>query len=618
MTMRASLILDLGGNLAAQARRNETALGGLARSGQRDMGLLTRSVQAAGKGLDSLGNRYTALLSGAAGLGAAKMVVDLERRFTRLGITADIADGDVQNLKKSIYEMSQMSDIRVDPGEITSAIESIVEKTGDLKFAESNIRNIGLAIQATGAQGKDIGEIMAEFQKQGIMDPKQVMEAMDVLNVQGKAGAFTLQNLAALGPRVITAYTAGGRSGVQAMREMGAALQLIRQGTGSSEMAATAFEATMRTLTDPAKLKLLQGAGIQVFDSEKLKAGQRVLRPINELMAEIINKTKGDKVKLGTIFDAEAVRAFNAAAAEFSRTGSLESLDSFMNVHADGSTTIKDSARAAKDASAALTNLYTAWKKFADESLTGPIQSAADVLNSLGTETTGKVIKGIAGVGVALGGLVLARKAWTTGKGLYDFFKGSAGKAAGGLGAGMTGPIPVYVVNGPGVAGGGAGGGIGEGLAKSGNRAGKLATASKWLGRAGTALAVAGTGYELYNAWTDSKATTGQKVKTTSTGLGGLAGGWGGAKIGAAIGTAIAPGVGTAIGGLLGGAIGYFAGRAGGEALGESLTSEGIAKAVNEKEAHLRIEVSGPATVRDVRTSGFTADVDTGLYMGAH
>lgn len=617
MTMRASLILDLGGNLAAQARRNETALGGLARSGQRDMGLLTRSVQAAGKGLDSLGNRYTALLSGAAGLGAAKMVMDLERRFTRLGITADIADGDVKNLKKSIYEMSQMSDIRVDPGEITSAIESIVEKTGDLKFAESNIRNIGLAIQATGAQGKDIGELFAEFQKQGTKAPEAVMRAMDTLNVQGKAGAFTLQNLAGLGPRLFTAYAAVGRMGAQANREMGAAVQVIRMGVGSSEQATTAFEAMLRTFSDAEKVKKLAGAGITLFDPEKLKTGERVLRPVNELMKEIVLASKGDMVKLSKVFDAEAMRSFNHIISEYKSTGGFASLDKFMAVQGDGTATIQDSARAAKDAAGAMENLLSVWKSFADDQLSGPIQGAADALNALGPENTGRIIKGIAGVGVALGGLVLARKAWTTGKGLYDFFKGSAGKAAGGLGTGMTGPIPVYVVNGPGTAGGGAGGGIGEGLAKSGNRAGKLATAAKWAGRVGAGLAIAGTAVEIGSTWMGNGSTA-EKTTTTAKGLGGLAGGWGGAKIGAAIGTAIAPGVGTAIGGLLGGAIGYFAGRAGGEALGESLTSEGIAKAVNEKEAHLRIEVSGPATVRDVRTSGFTADVDTGLYMGAH
>lgn len=619
MTMRASIILDLGGNLAAQARRNEAALGGLARSGQRDMGLLSRSVGAAGRGLDSLGNRYTALFSGVAGAGAAKMVVDLQRRFTRLGIQADMSADQVRGLKKDIYDVAQAPDIRVDPGEITSAIESIVEKTGDLKFAEANIRNIGLAIQATGAQGKDIGELFAEFQKQGTKAPEAVMRAMDTLNVQGKAGAFTLQNLAGLGPRLFTAYAAVGRMGEQANREMGAAAQVIRMGVGSSEQATTAFEALLRTFSDAEKVKKLTAAGITLFDPEKLKKGERVLRPVNELMKEITLRTKGDMVKLSSLgFDAEAIRAFNQVVSEFKSTGGFASLDKFMAVQGDGSATLKDSARAAKDASGALTNLLTVWKSFADDQLSGPIQAAADALNALGPENTGRIIKGIAGVAVALGGLVLIRKAWTTGSSLYDFFRGGAGKAAGGLAGGITGPIPVYVVNAPGSQiGGGASAGAGAALASGGSKAGKLAAASKWAGRIGGALAVAGTGYEIYNAWSGNGSTR-DKVATTTSGVGGLAGGWAGAKIGAAIGTAVAPGIGTAIGGVLGGALGYFAGSKGGEALGKSLTSEDIANAVNAKEAHLSIEVTGPATVRDLRTNGFTADVDTGLYMGAH
>ena len=614
MTMRASIILDLGGNLAAQARRNEAALGGLARTGARDMGLLARSVHAAGQGLDALGNRYTALLSGAAGVGSAKMVMDLQRRFTRLGIQAGVAEDEVRRLKTSIYETAQAPDIRVDPGEITAAVEAIIEKTGDLKFAQDNIRNIGLAIQATGAQGSNIGELFAEFQKQGTKAPEQVMRAMDTLNVQGKAGAFTLQNLAGLGPRLFTAYAAVGRSGEQANREMGAVMQTIRMGVGSSEQATTAFEALLRTFSDTEKVKMLSSVGIKLFDPEKLKKGERVLRPVNELMKEIVVRSKGDMVRLSQVFDAEALRSFNAAISEYKSTGGFATLDKMMTVQGDGTATIEDSARAAKDAKGSLDNLNTAWKVFADDQLAGPIQGVADTFNALGPEKTGMAIKGIAGVAAALGGLVLLRKAWVGGKSLFDFFRGgAAGKAAGGVAGTVAGPLPVYVVNGPG-AGGGAGG-VGEALANTGNRAGKLTTAAKWAGRIGAGLAIAGTAVEVGSAWMGN-GTTGEKVKATTTGVGGLVGGMGGAKLGAMIGTAIAPGLGTAVGGLLGGAIGFFAGRMGGEAIGKGLSGEDIANAINRKEAHLKIEVSGPATVQSLKTSGFEADVDTGLYMG--
>ncbi len=82
-----------------------------------------------------------------------------------------------------------------------------------------------------------------------------------------------------------------GRGGVQGIREMGAALQVVRQGTGNSEQAATAFEAVMNTLSDPNKIKILKSGGLKIFADDQ----EKILRPINELMVEIINKVDGKK-----------------------------------------------------------------------------------------------------------------------------------------------------------------------------------------------------------------------------------------------------------------------------------------------------------------------------------
>jgi hypothetical protein len=462
--IKTSIVVDLAGNLIRKSKQYSNSIGNFSKKGQRHLAGINRVAKLTGNNLLKLGNRYTALATGAGAVGAGNMVVKLERRMTRLGIQANVSSEKINKLKNEIFDIAQAPEIRVDPGQITSAIEAIVEKTGDLEFAEKNIRNIGLAINATGADGGAIGEILAEFQKMGIKAPQEVLKALDVLNVQGKEGAFTLQNLAALGPRAITAYTSLGRTGVPALREMGAALQVIRQGTGSSEQATTAFEALLRTMTDPVKLKKLQAGGIQVFDAEELKKGREQLRPINELMIELIQKSKGRKTVLGQIFDAEAVRAFNSALAEFNRTGRVDSLDKFMNVQADGTTTINDSARAAKDASGALSYLFTALKQYADSELTEPIQSIADSLNSLEPEKLQRVFKVIAGGAAGLIALSLAASGIRSIKTIAGVFRG--GKA-GGVGSsipGLAGGVqPVYVVNFPGAGLPGVGGSINKG-----------------------------------------------------------------------------------------------------------------------------------------------------------
>jgi hypothetical protein len=312
------------------------------------------------------------------------MVGNLEERLVYLGIAGNKSAEDIDKLKNRIFEVSNLPDIRISPDQLLSAVEQIVEKTGDLEFAKRNLKNFAMAIRATGAQGLDIGGIAAEFQKMGLLKDSEVLQALDILTVQGKEGAFTLQNLAALGPRVVTAYTALGRSGLPAIRELGAALQVIRQGAGGPEAAATTFEALLRVFGDNARLKNLKKLGVQVFDKEGLKQGKEILRPINELMVEIVKATQGRGTVLDKVIgDAEAQRAFKTLMTEFQNTGKIEGLKRFYEVNADGGAILEDSARAARAFNAAMTSLKTSWEKFADRELGEPVKDLADYLNAL-------------------------------------------------------------------------------------------------------------------------------------------------------------------------------------------------------------------------------------------
>ena len=488
--LRTSIILNLSGNLQQRARQMTGSLTQLGRSGSASMRLLGQGVAAAGRGLDRLGNRYTALLTGAAGVGAVRQIGNLEMRFTRLGIQADRSSEDMEALKKQIYETAKASEIRIDPGQITSAIEAIIERTGDLKFAEENIRSIGLALQATGADGQAIGGILAEFQKMK-MGSKEVLETLDLWASQGKLGAFTLQNLAQYGPRVVTSYTAMGRSGATAMREMNAVLQVIMQGSGESAQAATSFEALMRVLGETDKIKALHKNGIKVFDAEALKDNRKVLRPINEIMKELVAKTRGDRTIIQRVLgDSEAVRAFNAAISEFNMVGKLESLDKFYNVQADGTTITRDSARAAKTFNASLTQLYTVWSQFADSQLSGPIKDLTAYLDGLKPGTVERWLEIGKTIALIGGGGIIASKFIGGGMRTYDFFSRHFGKkgagAAGGMG-GMAGVVPVYVVNKQ-MSLLNDGSGFGGGAARSGEAARNVATKAGVMGIAAKAL----------------------------------------------------------------------------------------------------------------------------------
>ncbi|KGE77646.1 phage tail tape measure protein [Halomonas salina] len=607
--LRASVIMDLRGNLERQARRYEGAMRSMASSGQRHMGRLRRAAGGVGSMIDSVGNRWTALATGAAGFGTVRNLVALEERFTRLGIAAGRSEEDMEALRRKIFETARESDIRVDPAQITAAVEAIVEKTGDLEFAEQNLRNIGAAISATGAQGNSIGEILAEFQKMGIRDFDEVLRSIDTLNEQGKSGAFTLAELANLGPRVVTAYTALGREGPRAIREMGAALQVIRMGTGSSEQAATAFEALLRTFQNAEKAaEISRLSGVQIFDQEALKEGREVLRPINELMVELVEAADGRASRMSQAFpDSEALRAFNAVMGEYNRTGAVESMERFFQVQGDGSATMGDSARAADTAAGALRNLSSAWRDFSDSNLSEHIQAAADALNSLDQETVDRWLKigGMAAGGLAglyalrsLGRLGAdlgrgARSIWGAGRSTTGGIAGDLGSAAS-----RAAPVPVYVTN----WGAGGPGGRGPGRRTTGTRKGGGYTppTTRSTPRAG-------------GSPSPSTARAGLSSRAIS---GALAVGSRAVPVAGAFGAGY--GIGTLIDRYL--LEGTAAGDKIGEIVARTLAALGNdearrAVAINEGESTVRIQLDQDGRVRDVqaeRDGGPEIDVDLG------
>lgn len=583
MALKTSLIIDLAGNIQTRARQYGSALGGLASRGRAAMRGLSSAAQLAGRGLDKLGNRYTALLGGGAAAIAVRGTMNIQEQLTRLGITADASDEIIKGLHNSILDAANAPDIRVDPSQILAAVDSVMEKTGDLKFAQENIRNIGLAIQASGADGAAIGDIFAEFQKQG-MSAKDALASVDVLIAQGKAGAFTLKDLASLGPRVVTSYTALGRSGPRAMKEMGAVLQMIRMSTGSSEQATTAWEAMLRTFSDRKKVQFLEKQGVKLFN----KDGS--LRAANELMVEILKAAGNSRINLSDVFDAEAIRAFNAI---MDKVG-IDKLQELMRIEGDGTTVQRDSARAAATANAALQSLKTTWGKFADSNLSGPIQKVADALNAIEPGRLETALDRAGKLAITLGGAVAAYKLINAGMTVRGWFSGgkkaggagaAINSAAGGLSGGLAGlklPLPVYVVNKQmsltrdamlGKDGGIVPDAGGAGKKRKGGkvRGGRW---SRFAGRAGGMASAAYAAYEGYQILSDDQASVGDKAGAIADAggqaLGGWAGGALGAKVGAAIGTAIVPGLGTAIGGALGGIVGGIAGSTLGQTIADT------------------------------------------------
>jgi len=631
--------LYVRGDAQAKVEGLERAFGGLAKRGGQHVGALSRTMGLVGTALDRLGNRYTAVITGGGAAAAAKYVGDLQERLNYMGITADKSAAEMGKFKETLFATAQAPDIRIDPSQILDAFDAIVEKTGDFDFAVANIRNIGLAIRATKADGADVGAWMSQLkEKFRIESPEGILSAIDHSINAGKAGAFAFKDLASQGERLAAAYGAMGRTGPAAAAEIDALAQTIRKGVGGPEQAATAFEAMLNTFADAEKLKKLKAVGIRVMDPQDPKR----MRSAVDLYKELITKSKGDVSKLSTIFDGEAMRAFNAGIAEFKATGGLASIDQFLGVAADGATIKADAIRAnAGNINASMSALATAGRQFADANLAGPVGELADAIGALKPDQVQATMRALAWGAGAVGAMIAIKKGvdavrWTAdtvrylrgkGDGHPGGLAGAAGAAAGVAGVpGGAGPVPVVVTNWPGA---GAGSGVadltGDGKTDTPGEKTNKAKGKSLLGR--VAARGAGIGaFALRNAgliaalglgaYDVASAAQADDSRTAWTAGGRTLGGLLGGVAGGALGSVVAPGAGTVAGGMAG----ATGGAAGGEALVGALydwikgagSAAGTTSAKTEVESTVRLALDLPPGVTARAT---TASADTGLTI---
>ena len=577
-TIRTAIELSLLGNVSAQSDKFAQSLNRLESSGRRSLLGVANMANSTHNALGTVFNKGSALL-GSVGLAVSgKSVADLETRLTRLRLQAGISKEEMAKLNQELFKTAQKRDINIDPSELISAIERIVGKTGDLQFAVQNMQNLAYAISATGAAGQDVGAMGADLmEKFGIKDQQEIIKTLGLLVNQGKAGAFELRDLATQGERVTAAYASTGRQGKQAVAEMGAMLQMARKATGGPEETATALEALIRNFNDPMKRKLLTDSGIKLMDPEDPKR----MRSIIDISKDLIKLTNADVSKIGRAIDSEGLRALNAMIIEFKQTGGFKSIDEFLNTSSDPQALLDDSKEVAQTFNSAMTSLRTAFMYFANTNLAGPIQTLADALNSLDPETLQQILSY---GGTALGGLAAV---WAGSKAVgwgatalsaLKMFgggkKSGVGGALGGLAglAGMSNPLPVYVVNGfggaqlPGSSSLKRQANLGSVAGNTASVAGggRLASLAKWGGRLGALGAVGVGAYQAFNA--DNNIDRGSGIGMALGGALGLLGG----PVGVLIGTY----AGEKIGGYVGGLVDEISNAENGEETGQIIGRE--------------------------------------------
>ena len=378
-------------------------------------------------------------------LGAASnQIIDLDARLTRMGMTADASAEQINTLKQKIFEAAQDPNIKIDPSKIVDALDVVMTKTGSLEYVEANIKNIAVALQASGAAGEEMGDVFSEFQKKGFA-AAEISQLMDDLVKQGDQGEYTFQKFAKTGKAVLSSYSTIG-STVEDVKKLNAVMQILVADTKNEELAATALDAVIAELSDPNKQEKLGIIGVRVRDS----AGE--FRDLAKIMDDVlaVAQKEGNIDFLSEVFGVtsmKAVRAFQNYGKNYKKlteglgdtTGALEA----------------KSARMAGTMKANLQNLQTTFLKFADTNLAKPLERLNDLLSYLAEkpERLEKVfntikyglgaivaVKGLAKISGFIGSISGGIRTLTGGG-----MQAALGGALPGNGAGAASGLPVFV-----------------------------------------------------------------------------------------------------------------------------------------------------------------------------
>ena len=439
--LSTEILINLAGNLQAKARQYGGSMSEFASRNQRAMSIVRATSEAAGRGLDKLGNRYTGMIAGIGSSLTIKQVADFDAQMRRMGTDAQLSAEEVANLHEKIRDVSSMPDIRIEASAIGQGVGELLGKTGDYEFAQKNLRNMGVLMQAFGVDGQTAAGLLAQFWEKGVRGADDVSNMLDKLYAQFAVGSVSVADIAKVAPKLFSIVQ---EQGPTAIAQMGAFAQVFAKNKGSVDETVTSIQAMYAALSNKKNIAFLKANGIDVF-----KKGTKELKLPFELMKEILKRAKNDPIKLQDVFDQTGMQGINSLL----KPENIQLMEKLIYGTVEYGSTQKAAKTNAEGFNAAMQSLNNEWQRFAESELAKPIQDLADSLNSVDHETVQNWLNIGKQIAIAGAAVIAARKAFQIGKGTWDFFKTVRGKGGkGGVAGGIadvfgSGVMPVYVVN---------------------------------------------------------------------------------------------------------------------------------------------------------------------------
>ncbi|WP_339452402.1 phage tail tape measure protein [Pseudomonas sp. EA_5y_Pfl2_R50] len=438
----------------------------------RSMGQTANKAELKAKGHQQIGSGVKGMKGavGAAvvGVGAmavpAKVSADFGAIVRDIAIKAGIANKpQEQEMSRKIIDTSR--DTGMARNDVADVVNQLVGAGMDLSKALEYAPVAAKFVVGQGSSGVDTAKMInALGQNAKITDPKQMQQALEAIAYQGQAGSFEATDMAKWFPELLANMASNGITGLDAVTQLGAMLQVQMKQAGSSDEAANNLKNWMGKIGSTDTVKAYEKAGIDYKGSMQtgLQNGMSTLETSMALAQKYIQATDPKRAakmaeataKISEQADPEKAKAMMASLEESLRTGDLfadmqvkAALSAYMQNKALYSQLKNDS----RDATGILDKNLAERRETSSQKWAEMAQSMDDAMRSIGdalrpvTDTVAasltKVTKGItsltdsapgvvAGIATVGAGLIALKGIFSTikiGKGLLNLARGSRG-----------------------------------------------------------------------------------------------------------------------------------------------------------------------------------------------
>jgi hypothetical protein len=412
------------------------------------------------------------------GVAVQTSAIDITNRgFQAQGKQATSAD--VKATEAAIHGAADAN--KLDNSLVAQGLDKFLEKAPkDFELAKKMLADIGKLAQASGKEMADLGEQAGTLSRHLADTPDKAEKVMTVLRTlarQGELGGLGehLGKLAGRAERLPGDFQRN-------ITTMIALAQVARQGGADDKTAATSAGMFVGNLTTPAAIKAFGKQRIHLFEDEKgFGAGGTKLRPIQDLLGDVFNKTGGNQRALGELFKGTASqnvvggleklyrgedggrggsKGVRDALGKFTESLSKEDVDSSVKLKMEGTAAKVQEFQnqLERTATEMATRMLPNLQKVAPEAL-----KAAEALSKLAVGAVEN--PGLAIITAITAGIARASIGTAVSETLVGLLRGAAGGGIGGLGGlgagggglgalggvGMAGPIAATLAAGVGL-----------------------------------------------------------------------------------------------------------------------------------------------------------------------